>query len=77
MTVKVEGNKTSYEFCSLTPTFFSPKLAKEIIKNDIFRDCNGNRIKLEGVTELEYFKMLKERTESSLLFIENVINKAV
>lgn len=75
MSVKVENHKTDFEYLTLTPTFFSPKMAKEIIKNDIYRDSRGEQIKMEGVNELEYFKMLLERAEQALKTLLPLTNK--
>lgn len=59
-------NHTTYEFSPLNPTFFSPEVAKDIIKNDIYRDIYGFKIQMEIVGELEYYRLLKERAEESL-----------
>ena len=61
-----ETHRTTYEFSPLYPTFFSPDVARDIVNNDIYRDINDNRIKMEIVGELEYYRMLKERTEYSI-----------
>lgn len=61
-----ETNHTTYEFSPLYPTFFSPEIAKDIVKNDVYRDCNDNRIKMEIVGELEYYRLLKAQSEKFL-----------
>lgn len=61
-----ENHKTTYEFAPLYPTYFSPDAADKIQKHDIYKDINGNRIKLEKVGKLEYYKMLKNYTETGL-----------
>lgn len=67
MTVTTDENhRTTYEFNPLYPTYFSPEVAREIVKNDIYRDINGNRIKMEIVNKLEYYTMLKESAEKSI-----------
>ena len=67
MTVTTDENrKTTYEFSPLYPTYFSPEIARDIVKNDIYKDINGNRIKMEIVGELEYYRLLKDQAEKSL-----------
>ena len=58
-----ETHHTTYEFSPLYPTYFSPEVAREIVKNDIYRDYNGNRINMEIIGELEYYRLLKEKSE--------------
>lgn len=67
MVVKVgKSNMTDYEYAPIAPTFFTKELAQEIINNDIYRDYQGNRIPLEAIGELEYYKLLKEQNEKSI-----------
>ena len=67
MTVTTDENHmTTYEFSPLYPTYFSPEAADRILKHDIYKDINGNRIKLERVGKLEYYRLLKEHTETGL-----------
>lgn len=73
MTVTTDKtHHTTYEFSPLYPTFFSPGAANRIIKNDIYKDIHGKRIELEIVNELEYYRLLKKRTETSLDIIRNL-----
>ena len=60
MVVTAENGKTSYEFSTTSPTYFTPSTARDIVKNDIFRDGLGNRIELTIVGELEYYQILKD-----------------
>lgn len=67
MTVTTDENHmTTYEFAPLYPTYFSPEAAERIIKKDIYKDCNGNRIAFERVGKLEYYRLLKQYTETGL-----------
>lgn len=61
-----ETHHTTYEFSPLYPTYFSPEVARDIVKNDIYRDCNDNRIKMEIVGKLEYYTLLKGQAEKSI-----------
>lgn len=71
MCVKVDETRhTTYEFSPLYPTYFSPKAAKKIVENDVYTDINGNRLKLEIVGELEYYKLLKELSEKRINVLE-------
>lgn len=67
-----ENNMTSFEFAPLYPTYFSLEVADSIVKNDIYKDCNGNRIKMEVVHELEYYQLLKEITEKYIEALSNL-----
>ena len=58
--------RTTYEFSPLYPTYFSPEVARDIVKNDIYRDINDNRIKMEIVGKLEYYTLLKGQAEKSI-----------
>ena len=60
MVVTAENGKTSYEFSTTSPTYFTPSTARDIVKHDIFRDGLGNRIELTIVGELEYYQILKD-----------------
>lgn len=62
--------RTTYEFSPLFPTYFSPEVARDIVKNDIYRDNNDNRIKMEIVGELEYYKLLKMQAEKSIQLLK-------
>lgn len=74
MTVTTDENHmTTYEFSPLYPTYFSPEAADRILKHDIFKDINGNRIKLERVGKLEYYRLLKEHTENGLSGLKSAI----
>jgi len=77
MTVTTDENHmTTYEFSPLYPTYFSPEAADRILKHDIYKDINGNRIKLERVGKLEYYRLLKEHTERGIkglrMVLENI-----
>lgn len=73
MTVTTDKtHHTTYEFSPLYPTFFSPKAANRILKNDIYKDIHGNRIELEIVNELEYYRLLKKRTETSIDIVKSL-----
>lgn len=61
-----ENHMTSYEFSPLYPTYFSPEAAHRIMKHDLYKDINGNRIKLVIVGKLEYYILLQEYTEKNL-----------
>lgn len=75
MTIKVDETKhTTYEFSPLYPTYFSPETARKIIDNDIYKDCNGNRIELVIVGELAYYNMLKEKIEKEIKVLKMVMN---
>ena len=60
-----ETHHTTYEFSPLYPTYFSPEAARNIVKNDIYRDCNGNIIKMEIIGKLEYYQLLKADSEKT------------
>lgn len=73
MVVTTDSNHyTTYEFSPLYPTYFSPEAARKIVANDIYKDCNGNRIELEIIGELEYYKLMKERAEATTRIIESL-----
>lgn len=61
-----ENHMTTYEFSPLYPTYFSPDAAHRILKHDIYKDNKGERINLEIVGELEYYRLLKQHAESGL-----------
>ena len=67
-----EAHRTTYEFLPLYPTYFSPEIARDIVKNDIYRDYNGNRIKMEIVGKLEYYTMLKAHSEKSIKLFKSI-----
>ena len=58
--------RTTYEFSPLYPTYFSPETAGDIVKNDIYKDINGNRIHMEIIGKLEYYRLLKDRCKKNL-----------
>lgn len=73
MTVTTDENHmTTYEFSPLYPTYFSPEAAERIIRHDVFKDINGNRIKLERVGKLEYYRLLKSWTETGLEALKSI-----
>ena len=73
MTVTTDENHmTTYEFSPLHPTYFSPKVAKKIVDEDIYSDIHGNRIKLEIIGELEYYKLLKMHAEFNLNVLKGI-----
>ena len=67
-----ETHHTTYEFSPLYPTYFSPEVASDIVKNDIYRDCNDNRIKMEIVGKLEYYTLLKAQSEKSIELFKSI-----
>lgn len=74
MCVKLdEENRTSYEFTPTYPTYFTPSAARRIVKDAEYFDINNNRIPMEIVSRLEYYKLLKERTENTLKVLQSVI----
>lgn len=76
MTVTTDENHmTTYEFSPLYPTYFSPEAADHIISHDIYKDINGDRIKLEKVGKLEYYRLLKEYTETGLKALRMALGK--
>lgn len=73
MTVTTDENHmTTYEFSPLYPTFFSPEAAQRIISHDVYKDINGNRINLERIGKLEYYKLLKAWTEKGLEALRSI-----
>lgn len=68
-----EAHHTTHEFSPLYPTYFSPAVARKIVKNDIYRDWNGNIIKLEIIGKLEYYQLLKECLENRLSALNSAI----
>ena len=67
MTVTTDDtHHTTFEFSPDYPTYFSPETARRIVEKDIYRDCFNNIIKLEIIGRLEYYRLLKEHTESGL-----------
>lgn len=67
-----ETHYTTYEFSPLYPTYFSPEVARDIVKNDIYRDSNDNRIKMEIVGKLEYYTLLKAQSEKNIETLKNI-----
>lgn len=73
MTVTTDENHmTTYEFSPLHPTYFSPKVAQKIVDEDIYSDIHGNRIKLEIIGELDYYKLLKMHAEFNLNVLKGI-----
>ena len=68
-----ETHRTTHKFSPLYPTYFSPEAASDIVKNDIYRDCNGNRIKMEIIGKQEYYTLLKADSEKTLNIIKKLI----
>ena len=69
-----ETHHTTHEFSPLYPTYFSPEAASDIVKNDIYLDCNGNRIKMEIIGKQEYYTLLKDDSEKTLNIIKKLIS---
>lgn len=67
-----ETHHTTYEFNPLYPTYFSPEAAREIVKNDIYRDINDNRIEMEIVGKLEYYRLLKDFSEKNIGILKSI-----
>ena len=67
-----ETHHTTYEFNPLYPTYFSPEVARDIVKNDIYKDINGNRIKMEIVGKLEYYRLLKDSAEKGIELFKSI-----
>ena len=73
MTVTTDENHmTTYEFSPLYPTYFSPEAAQRIISHDVYKDINGNRINLESIGKLEYYKLLKAWTEKGIEALRSI-----
>ena len=73
MTVTTDENHmTTYEFNPLYPTYFSPEAADRIVASDIYKDNNGNRIALEIVGKLEYYRLLKEYSEKNIEVLKSI-----
>ncbi len=68
-----ETRHTSCELSPLYPTYFTPKAALDIVANDVWSDCKGNRIKFEIVGEHEYYKILKSHTQEIINALKRVI----
>ena len=66
-------HRTTYEFKPLYPTYFTPDAARRIVENDVYTDCNGNRILLEIIGKLEYYRLLKESSEKSIEVLKSVM----
>jgi len=67
-----ETHHTTYEFSPLYPTYFSPEIARDIVKNDIYRDINNNPIEMTIIGELEYYRLLKEKTEKAIELFKSI-----
>ena len=75
MTVTTDETRhTTYEFSPLYPTYFSPKVAREIVENDIYSDIHGNRIEMTIVGELEYYRLLKAYAEKNIKVLNEVVS---
>ncbi len=74
MTVTTDSDHmTTYEFTPIYPTYFSPEAARRIVDNDIYKDANGNRIKMEIIGKLDYYRLLKAYLEKNLNIIKSVM----
>lgn len=60
MTVTIKNRMTTYEFAPLYPTIFTSDVAERIIKRDVFIDGCGYNVDLEIVSEIEYYRLLKD-----------------
>ena len=67
-----EQRITTHEFAPLYPTYFSPKVAREIVMRDVYKDVNGKRIPLEIINKLEYYQLLKASTVEGLNALKNI-----
>jgi len=67
-----ETHHTTYEFSPLYPTYFSPEIARDIVKNDIYRDINNNPIEMTIIGELEYYRLLKEKAEKAIELFKSI-----
>lgn len=74
MTVTTKDNHTTYEFNPLYPTFFSAEMANKIVREDIYKDIHGNRIKMEIIGEKEYYMMLQEKAEKAIELFKTLKN---
>ena len=73
MTVTTDETRhTTYEFSPLYPTYFTPEAARRIVKNDIYNDIHGNRIKMEIIGQLEYYRLLKEHAEKAIELFKSI-----
>lgn len=68
-----ETHHTTYEFTPLYPTYFSPEAARRIVRDDIYKDINGNRIHMEIIGKLEYYRLLKDRCKKNLDIIKKYL----
>ena len=74
MTITTDKNHhTTYEFSPLFPTYFTPRDAKNIVEEDIYKDINGNILKLEIVGRLEYYRLLKASAEQGYNEIKKIM----
>lgn len=74
MTVTTDENHmTTYEFSPTYPRYFTPEAAQQIVENDIYKDINGDTIKLEIIGEKEYYNLLKARMEAILKSLKLMI----
>lgn len=67
-----ETHHTTYEFSPLYPTYFSPEIARDIVKNDIYRDINNNSIEMTIIGELEYYRLLKDKAEKTIELFKSI-----
>lgn len=73
MTITIdEQNMTTYEFEPLYPTYFTLEQAKRILSEDRYYDRDGNLLSLEIIGKLEYYQLLKEKTEKLLISIQTL-----
>ena len=67
-----ETHHTTYEFTPLYPTYFAPETARRIVKDDIYKDINGNRIHMEIIGKLEYYRLLKAHSEKQIEIFKSI-----
>lgn len=73
MTVTTDENHmTTNEFSPLYPTYFSPEAARRIVAHDIYKDINGQPIKMEIIGKLEYYRLLKDYSEKNIEVLKSV-----
>ena len=70
-----ETHHTTYCFNPLYPTRFTPDAARRIVRDDVYKDVNDNKIKLEIIGERKYYELLKEKAEESLNTIKSLCIK--
>lgn len=68
-----EKNEITHEFTPLCPTYFTPKTAKELVKNETFKDIHGNKIKMEIIGRLEYYQLLKDNCNKHIEILKTLL----